>query len=229
VLTERTFANALADLANRDRHLAAAVSKWGSPPFWTHPAGFAGIVLAILAQQVSIESAQAAFSKLEAEIEVVRPSNFLLLDDLQLRAAGFSRQKASYVRGVAMGIVDGELDLAALGSLDDGRVRESLMAIRGIGRWTADTYLLFSLRRPDAWPSGDLALAKSMQEVMRLPETPSYEAADHLADSWRPWRAVAARILWHSYLSERGRADDPGPAQRGSDPQDARQARPRTG
>jgi DNA-3-methyladenine glycosylase II len=206
VLTETTYLQAIAGLGRQDPALAGVVARWGNPPFWTHLPGFPGIVIAILAQQVSVESAQAAFDKLADAIGAVDPGEFLALDDGELKAIGFSRQKASYVRGVAEGILAGEIDLEALEALDDEDARRSLMEVRGIGAWTADTYLLFALRRPDAWPSGDLALAKAIQEVSELAATPTFEAVDQIADRWKPWRAVAARILWHHYLCERGRS-----------------------
>ena len=120
-------------------------------------------------------------------------------------AVGFSRQKASYVRGIAQEIIAGELDLVDLEGMDNGRARTQLMGLRGVGPWTADTYLLFTLRRSDAWPSGDLALEKAVQEVRGLSTIPSTKEVDRIADKWKPWRAVAARILWHYYLNERGR------------------------
>jgi DNA-3-methyladenine glycosylase II len=204
-LTQEKYLEAITDLSLRDQDLAAVIRKWGKPPFWTHDPGFPGIVLAILSQQVSLESAQAAFSKLESTIGVVSPQNFLTLDDTALREVGFSRQKASYVRGIARSSLSGDLDFEAFHRLDDDRVREELLQVRGIGKWTADTYLLFAMRRPDVWPWGDLALAKSIQVVKRLAVVPGFDEMDEIAEHWRPWRAVAARILWHSYLSERGR------------------------
>lgn len=204
-LTQSSFEDGITELATRDKDLATVVLKWGKPPFWTHAPGFPGIVLAILSQQVSLESAQAAFAKLETEIGPIAADAFLSLNDTNLRQIGFSRQKAAYVRDVAQTTIEGELDFSLLETLDDDQVRQKLMGIKGIGRWTADTYLLFALRRPDAWPSGDLALAKSIQEVKGLASVPGFEEVDKLALDWRPWRAVAARILWHSYLSERGR------------------------
>ena len=204
-LTQEKYLEAITDLSLRDQDLAAVIRKWGKPPFWTHDPGFPGIVLAILSQQVSLESAQAAFSKLESTIEVVSPQNFLTLDDTALREVGFSRQKASYVRGIARSSLSGDLDFETFYGLDDDRVREELLQVRGIGKWTADTYLLFAMRRPDVWPSGDLALARSIQEIKGLVAVPGFDEMDEIAERWRPWRAVAARILWHSYLSERGR------------------------
>jgi len=189
----------------QDPDLAQAVSRWGKPPFWTHAPGFAGIVLAILSQQVSLESAQAAYTKLENAIGSINPEEFLSLDDSALRAIGFSRQKASYVRGLAQEISASEFDLDDLEAMDNELARKRLIEVRGIGPWTADTYLLFALRRSDAWPSGDLALEKAIQELKVLATIPGSEDADRIAEQWRPWRAVAARILWHHYLCERGR------------------------
>jgi DNA-3-methyladenine glycosylase II len=204
-LTQETHRQGITELSMKDPALAGVVSKWGSPPFWTHAPGFPGIVFAILAQQVSLESARAAFIKLENAIYSVNPEAFLSLGNDTLRAMGFSRQKASYVRGLAHAIMAGEFDLAAVASMDNDDARKRLMELRGIGAWTADTYLLFSLRRTDVWPSGDLALAKAIQELRGLDSMPSPEEADRMADFWKPWRAVAARILWHHYLCERGR------------------------
>jgi DNA-3-methyladenine glycosylase II len=206
ILTEKTFFRGISELTRRDLDLAAVVSRWGEPPFWTHTPGFPGIVLAILSQQVSLESAQAAFTRLEEITNTINPVEFLSLDNHTLKTIGFSRQKASYVQGIAREILDGEFDLEALESMENEQVRERLMQVRGIGAWTANTYLLFALRRSDAWPTGDLALAKAIQELRGWDNIPSFEEVDRIADRWRPWRAVAARILWHYYLSERGRA-----------------------
>ncbi len=213
-LTEKTYHQAISVLTKRDPNLAAAVSKWGTPPFWTHPPGFAGIVSAILAQQVSLESARATFTKLENVIGAITPEKFILLDGKRLREIGFSHQKASYVRGVARDMIAGEFDVEALETLDDDQARMRLLNLKGIGPWTADTYLLFALRRSDAWPSGDLALAKAVQELRGLTTIPGFKAVDKIADDWRPWRAVAARILWHFYLSERGRTFHKNPSQK---------------
>ncbi len=205
-LTDKTYHQCISDITKSESDLAEAVSRWGNPPFWVHAPGFPGMVIGILSQQVSLESAQATFTKLENAIDSINPENFLSLDDNRLREIGFSRQKASYVRGLASEIMVGAFDLEDLETMGNDQARKRLMEIIGIGPWTADTYLLFSLRRSDAWPSGDLALAKAIQELRRRVTIPSYEEVDRIADRWRPWRAVAARILWHFYLSERGRA-----------------------
>jgi DNA-3-methyladenine glycosylase II len=200
------FRQALSELAARDKQLAKIIADWGDPPLWTHPTGLPGLVLAILSQQVSLESARAAYAKLEKTIHTITPQKFLSLNDAELLAIGFSRQKAAYVRGIAQAIIDGELDLDELEHLEDSAARQRLLAIRGVGPWTADVYLLFTLRRPDAWPTGDLALEIAVQEMLGLSSKPSSDEADQIAEGWKPWRAVAARILWHFYLSQRGRS-----------------------
>lgn len=205
-LTDKIYYRGVSELSSRDSDLAAVVSRWGDPPFWCHAPGFSGILIAILSQQVSLESAHTAFARLETVIGAIHPEKFLYLDDSTLREIGFSRQKVSYVRGIAHKIMTGAFDLKGLESMPDDQARKRLMEVRGIGAWTADTYLLFALRRSDAWPSGDLALAKAIQELRELPTVPSSETVDQIAETWRPWRAVAARILWHHYLNERGRA-----------------------
>lgn len=205
MMTEAIFTSAVDRLAAEDDVLARVVARWGPPPFWRHPAGFAGLVHGILAQQVSLESARAAFAKLERTLRVVEPAAFLMLDDAGLRAIGFSRQKTAYARGVARAIASGSLDPAALETASDDGVRRTLLRVRGIGPWTADVYLLFALRRPDAWPTGDLALATAVQELYGFASRPSSRELDAWAERWRPFRAVAARILWHDYLSRQGR------------------------
>jgi DNA-3-methyladenine glycosylase II len=205
-LTDKIYYRCISELSMRESDLAEAVSRWGNPPFWVHTPGFPGMVIAILSQQVSLESAQATFAKLEKVIGAINPETFLPLDDSMLREIGFSRQKASYVRGLAHEVMAGKFDLEDLESMDNNQARKRLIEVRGIGPWTADTYLLFALRRSDAWPSGDLALAKAIQELRKLVTIPSTKEVDTIADQWRPWRAVAARILWHHYLNKRGRA-----------------------
>lgn len=206
-LTPTMYLAAVARLEVSDPVLAGVVERWGPPPFWRRPAGFAGLVHGILAQQVSLESAVAAYGKLEAALGRVEPEAFLTLDDAGLRAVGFSRQKAAYARGLARAIAAGALDVAGLDAAPDDEVRRALLRMRGVGRWTADVYLLFSLRRADVWPRGDLALAVAVQELYGHAARPAWDALDAWAERWLPHRAVAARFLWHDYLSRRGRQD----------------------
>jgi len=169
---------------------------------WEREAGFSTLLHIILEQQVSLASARAAHTKLLEIAKPLTPRRFLKLDDATLKAVGFSRQKTRYGRELARSIIQRELDLDGLMSLDDGAVRSELIKINGIGRWTADIYLLMVLRRPDIWPSGDLALAVAAQHVKKLKTRPTPDELDEIGIAWKPWRAVAARILWHYYLSE---------------------------
>ena len=200
-LTESTLHDAVAELAQRDPDLGAVVARHGPPPLWAREPGFPTLVLLILEQQVSLASARAAYNRLEAATGTVTPAGLLALSDDELRAAGFSRQKTGYARALAQAILDGAFDPDGLADLDDDGVRCELTALKGIGPWTAEIYLLMVLRRPDAWPAGDLALAAAAQQVKGLAARPSPAELVELAEAWRPWRAAAARILWHHYLS----------------------------
>jgi DNA-3-methyladenine glycosylase II len=162
-------------------------------------------VLLVLEQQVSLASAKAAFDRLAARLGAVTPEGVLSLGDEELRADGFSRQKTRYARALAAAVTEGALDLDGLAALDDESARQTLVALPGIGPWTADVYLLSALRRPDVWPTGDLALQEAARVVKGLPQRPSPDALEELAEPWRPYRATAARLLWHHYLSVRGR------------------------
>lgn len=204
-LTPETLRGAVGQLAERDPDLRAVVARFGHPPLWERETGFPTLVHIILEQQVSLASAQAAFLRLTAAVSPLTPAAFLRLDDGRLLQIGFSRQKARYVRELATAVLDGDLDLDHLGELDDDAARSILLARSGIGPWTATIYLLMCLRRPDVWPAGDIALQQAVAEVKSLPGRPDAARMDELAEGWRPWRAVAARILWHHYLSSRGR------------------------
>ncbi|HEY2966355.1 MAG TPA: DNA-3-methyladenine glycosylase 2 family protein [Actinomycetota bacterium] len=205
-LTRRTLLSAVRTLANADPALAASVERFGPPPLWAREPSYATLVHLVLEQQVSLSSAQAAFDRLEVALAgTIEPRAFLELSDADLRAIGFSRQKAGYARDLAGTLADG-FDLDGLADLPDDEVRSSLMRLRGIGRWTADIYLIMCLRRPDVWPHGDQALATAARELLELPAQPTFDALELRARSWRPHRATAARILWHHYLSVRGRA-----------------------
>jgi DNA-3-methyladenine glycosylase II len=200
-LTEATLARGLYELAARDPDLARILTDLGPPPMWAREPGFPTLIHIILEQQVSLASARAAFYRLLVVASPLTPHSFLGLDNDQLKAIGFSRQKTDYGRHLSRAILEGRINLQALEEMDDDAVREALTRLKGIGPWTADIYLLMALRRPDVWPSGDLALAAAAQEVKDLPRRPNPEELEALAQPWRPWRAVAARLLWHHYLS----------------------------
>jgi DNA-3-methyladenine glycosylase II len=199
-VTRAALKKGVAALAQRDADLARIVSEYGAPPLWQRDQGFPTLIHIILEQQVSLASARAAFGRLQTLVDTLTPEKFLELSDTQLRLAGFSRQKTRYGRALANAVTDGHLDLAALDSLTDEKAREQLTEIKGIGSWTADIYLLMALRRPDVWPSGDLALEIAMQRIRGWPRRPTPAEAKQTSEQWRPWRAIAARLLWQFYL-----------------------------
>ncbi len=200
-LTRRSLLRCVRALADRDPDLAAIVSRIGPPPLWERPEGFPTLIHIILEQQVSLASARAAFARLEAAARPLTPATFLALDDEELKRIGFSRQKTGYGRNVADAIVSGRLRLEAFPQCPDDEVRARLVEIKGIGAWTADIYLLMAMGRADIWPTGDLALAVAAQRIRRLPVRPTPVALGEIGEAWRPMRAVAARLLWHDYLS----------------------------
>jgi DNA-3-methyladenine glycosylase II len=172
---------------------------------WARPAGFATLVHIILEQQVSLASAKAAFRRLEAALgENLTPAGFLTLNDAELKSIGFSRQKTTYARHLAQALLENKVNLNQLSELSDEEAKAELMKLKGIGPWSAEIYLLEVLLRPDSWPRDDLALLPAMRSVKRLPATPYPQQGEEIAALWRPWRAVAARMLWSQYLTERG-------------------------
>ena len=203
-LDEEAFSEGVRFLTGRDEHLAEVVATYGRPPLWVREPGFPTLVYIILEQQVSLASAKAAFDRLKATVSPLTPGGFLKLDDAELLGIGFSRQKTLYTRLLAESLARRHFDLRYLHDLSDDSAHKMLVAFKGIGRWTADIYLLSALRRPDIWPTGDLALATAVKEVKRLRKRPSPEKLEALSAPWRPWRAVAARLFWHAYLSKRG-------------------------
>jgi DNA-3-methyladenine glycosylase II len=204
-LDETGLARAAHELARRDRDLAAIIGRHGLPPLWSRPAGFPTLVHIVLEQQVSLASANAAFSRLCAAVDPLTPVGFLALDDARLLEVGFSRQKAGYVRDLARVVAAGKLDLGRLAALSDEGVERVLVAQRGIGPWTAAIYLMEALLRPDVWPAADIALATAVAEATGLDRRPDAARLAEMGEAWRPWRSVAARIFWHDYLSRRGR------------------------
>ncbi|HZH89257.1 MAG TPA: hypothetical protein VEX70_01430 [Pyrinomonadaceae bacterium] len=203
ILDSKSYAEGLRYLAGRDPDLARLFSEFGTPPEWFREPGFPTLVHIILEQQVSLASARVAFTRLLSLASPLTPERFLALGDAELKGAGFSRQKTLYGRHLAQAVIEGRLNLESFGRLGDAEVKAELTRVKGIGAWTADIYLLMSLRRPDAWPAGDLALAVALQEVRRLPSRPAPANLATIAEEWRPWRAVAARLLWNYYLNRR--------------------------
>ena len=202
-LNEETLLRGVRLLTEQDQDLCEVVSRFGPPPLWARAEGFQTLIHIILEQQVSLASARAALEKLLVKVSPLNPASFLTLSDDELKRVGFSRQKTSYGRNLARAFLEGGLDPDSLATMDDDDVKKQLVKIKGIGSWTADIYLLMALGRPDIWPRGDLALETAYQRLKRMATRPTPDELQEISLAWSPWRAVAARILWHFYLSER--------------------------
>lgn len=192
-------------LAAQEPAFARIVEQHGLPPLWVRAPGFATLVRLILEQQVSLVSARAVWLRLRTAVDgnAVTPARVHALGEQRLREVGFTRQKASYVHGLAADITARRMSLSRLASMSDEDARDALLAVRGIGPWTADVYRLVALRTLDVWPHGDVALADAAHRVLDLPARPAQDDLTAMAARWAPWRAVAARLLWHHYLSAR--------------------------
>jgi DNA-3-methyladenine glycosylase II len=202
-LTQKTLALAARELAARDQLLANIHASYGDPPLWQRASGFRTLVHIILEQQVSLSSAKSMLLRLETAIQPFTPERFLELGDEYVRRLGMTRQKAAYVLHLSDELVSGRLKLRGLSRLSDDQVLVRLTGIKGIGAWSANIYLLMAMRRADIWPAGDLALAVALQELKNLKRKPSPEELEQIAESWRPYRAVAARMLWQYYLGRK--------------------------
>jgi DNA-3-methyladenine glycosylase II len=184
----------------------AILERAGTPRFRRRRNGFATLLHIILEQQVSIDAAAAMHRRLAGLCRPLAPEPFLALDDATLRRCGFSRQKTGYARGLARAVAGGNLDFAALDAASDAAAFAALVGLKGIGRWSAEIYLIFALGRPDVWPAADLGLQLAVGECFGLAERPREAALREMGDAWRPWRSVAACLFWQSYLHKRGRA-----------------------
>ena len=201
-LNEENYLDFIEIVCERDRDLLRVVENIGVPPIWIRPASFPTLIHIILEQQVSLASARATYEKVKQTIgEDFTPKIFLQLTDEHLKSLGFSRQKTLYTRNLASTIVAGDLDLNALENLSDDAAKSELTKLKGIGSWTADVYLLMCLRRTDAFPVGDLGLIVGVQRLKNLEQKPSADELEIIGASWKPFRAVATRIIWHYYLS----------------------------
>lgn len=197
-ITRNTLTEGLAALAARDRGFARLYRDHGPPPMRARPAGFATLLKIICAQQVSTASARAIIGRLMHIADPLTPEAFLALDEAALRSIGFSRMKAAYGRGLAAAVQQGALDLAAIARLADDAAIAEIVKIRGLGRWSAEMYLLFALRRPDLWPVDDLAVVKGVQRLKNLDARPTRAEMLAYGEDWRPWRSVVARMMWHT-------------------------------
>jgi DNA-3-methyladenine glycosylase II len=190
---------ALAHLGQADRDFARAIAEIGPPPPRGRPANFMALLHVIVAQQVSTHAAKAISDRLEAAMGAPTPEAFLALTDADLRAVGFSRQKVIYGRDLAAAFLDGRLSIHKLRRQPDEAAIAAITAIKGLGTWSAEVFLLFNLKRPDIMPAQDLALMVAAQRLKRLKERPSAKELRLIAEPWRPYRSFAARMLWHYY------------------------------
>jgi DNA-3-methyladenine glycosylase II len=189
-----------------DTVFRSIVDRAGAPRFRRRRNGFPTLLHIILEQQVSIDAAAAMHRRLSGLCQPLIPENFLALDDAALRSCGFSRQKADYARRLAAAVAGGEFDFVRLAAADDVAALAALVALKGIGRWSAEIYLIFALGRPDVWPAGDLGLQLAVADCLGLDARPGEAALRQIGDRWQPWRSVAACLFWQSYLHARGRA-----------------------
>lgn len=200
-LNNDRFIEGVRELVRRDRDLAKIIDLYGYPPRWQREPGFATLIRIILEQQVSYASARAAFQRLNDAVEILTPESFLALNDVELKAIGFSRQKTLYGIELARSVVTGQLNLEQLSELDEGTIRQKLTEIKGIGNWTVDIYLMMALQRRDVFPTKDLAVKIAVKEIKNLSERPQTGELEAIAEAWKPHRAIATQILWHYYLN----------------------------
>ncbi len=200
---EKNFHSLCDKIAKKDKHLKNIILQYGYPPLWSREPSFATLIHIILEQQVSLASAKAALLKLQEKIGQIMPEKILALSDEEMKACYFSRQKIKYAKHLASSVLNKELSIEGLNILPDGEISSQLKKINGIGDWTVDVYLMMALHRYDRFPVGDIALIKSVKEVKELPLQTTKEEILLLAERWKPYRTVAAFLLWHAYLKKR--------------------------
>lgn len=201
-ITEIVNLNDIRQLLTLDKTFSLIYDQYGAPPDWYRPAGFVSLLKIILEQQVSIESANAHFQKLNGYLKECTPSYVLQLTDEEMRTCQISRQKSKYLRALSTAIINGSLELEKLSALDEADIREQLTSIKGIGHWTTDIYLMFCLQSKDILPIGDIAVVNTVKELWQVQ---SKEEILLLAEKWRPYRSLAVYFLWHYYLKKRKR------------------------
>jgi len=204
-LDKNSLVAACGELSAFDPHFRRVYELYGPPPLWDRPAGFSTLLNIILEQQVSLASARACFEKLNAWIGEVTPGGVLTLTDAELKTIGFSRQKTAYARHLSEAVLEKRIDLDGLSLLPDAEVKAKLVKLKGVGEWTSDIYLLMAMLRPDVMPKGDIALHAAYQKLTGAQKRPGSDEFIAMAEKWKPFRSVAARLLWHFYLSEKVR------------------------
>ncbi|MCX6250183.1 MAG: DNA-3-methyladenine glycosylase 2 family protein [Bacteroidetes bacterium] len=190
-------------LLRADKVFGTIHALYGSPPNWNRPQGFSTLAKIILEQQVSLQSANAHFNKLNDYLQAFTPEEILKLSDVEMRQCQISKQKSKYLKELSKAILDGKIDLAGLPELTVLDVRTQLKNIKGIGDWTTDIYLMFCLQAKDVFPIGDVAIIKTVKE---LTGAVSKEEITGHSERWKPYRSLATFFLWHYYLSKRNRS-----------------------
>nr|WP_315152982.1 DNA-3-methyladenine glycosylase 2 family protein [uncultured Flavobacterium sp.] len=193
---------AIDHLFQKDAIFKDIIDTYGLPTIPQRPQGFETLVLLILEQQVSIDSAKATFLKIKAEHATFKPELLLLVSDEQYRAFGVSRQKTVYIKALSSAILNKEIDLESLPHKTAQQVREELIKIKGIGNWTIDIYLMFCLQEPDLIPLGDIAVVNTIKELLDIHDKTIMET---ITINWSPYRSYATFLLWHYYLKKRKR------------------------
>lgn len=203
ILHENNFHGMCRALALKENVFQQIINQYGYPPLWSRSQSFASLIHIILEQQVSLASAKAAFDKLQERLGTITPQKLLLLTDEELKACYFSRQKTVYARELAMAIAQNKIYLPSFKHKEDELIRKELTAIKGIGNWTVDVYLLFALQRSDVFPTGDLAMMNALKATMQLPKHTTKETIIDIAENWRPYRSAATMLFWHWYIKKR--------------------------
>src|SRR5580692_384426 len=207
--TESDLEAGLAALTQAEPRFAALIAQAGRPPLRRRSGGFAGLASTVVSQQLSTASAGAIWGRLSAAFDPVEPEAIIRARKERLARIGLSGPKIRALKEIARAVVGGDLALATLGDIDAEAAHAALTAVHGIGPWTADIYLLASLGHADAWPAGDLALQEAARLAFGLKARPTTKEMMPLGEPWRPWRAVAARVLWTYYRAVKGREGAP--------------------
>src|SRR6266567_2639325 len=205
IRTETDLDMALAALTAADPRFAALIARAGRPPLRRRPDGFAGLAATVVSQQLSTASAGAIWARLAAAFDPLEPQAIMRARPVRLARLGLSAPKIRALKEIARAVAGGRLALASLADIDAEEAHAALTAIHGIGPWTADIYLLSCLGHADAWPAGDLALQEAARLAFALPARPTTKEMGPLAEGWRPWRAIAARLLWTYYRAVKRR------------------------
>ena len=201
--SQADIAEGVKALAAACEHMAGVYAVTGPPPLRRRAGGFEGLARIITGQQLSIASAAAIWGRVEKAVRPMDPETYLRKRQATLRKCGLSAGKISTIKIIAEAIAGDALDLRALALADDDTIKEALTALKGIGPWTADIYIMFCMGRADAWAPGDLALKYAVQDACKLEQVPDEAVMVEFAERWRPWRSVAARMLWSYYAVRR--------------------------